>query len=474
MEFSNKLVYEIINRYKNEDLPCLSDTLVKLSRLNPEFDSAFEELSSIILEDMGLTGKVIRTVNSVYYRRSGQEITTVTQALVLLGFETVRKIALNMAVLDLAEKNADEPLSYLILASFTAAFLAQDIIESGDRQECPGESIFVSSLFHCLGRIILCLHRPETYQALSAREFEEEEAGAVLTALSMGLGQGFAELWGLPQAIVDSMEGMHGGNDTYTRIIEMCHLAVRAAISDNGLGALAGALKQISQETPYSSKEISERMNRALQSSLELSQGFRAIISPARLRTVLENLDHPAGLHGVEPVACPNSEGSGDDSRFLKLVTHLTSTMARQEFRLEEVYLFAAEALLRGVDMERVILALLTVERNSIRPRYVIGKHSKGIKEGLSIAFPPGNHSVSETFSTNSIGVFPWKFLLEGCLDYMVRPELQVCLAPIVVQERPVGCFLVDCPVCQRHLLPADILKVRTIRDLVVLATLNR
>ncbi len=473
MKIPKNLASEIISRYKQADLPCLSDTLVRLSRLNPDSESAFEELSGIILEDMGLTGKVIRTVNSVYYRRCGQEITTVTQALVLLGFDTVRKIALNMAVLDLAEKNNDNPLLSLIFSSFTAAFLAQDLLDS--RHEALGESIFVMGLFHCLGRIILCLHDSRLYEALAEMEFEAEEKREAVESLFSDLGRGLGKLWGLPRSMIQSMEGGEVNRDSNSQMIGMFHLAVRASLSEGGSKVLAKVLEKIAAETTFPMEAIAKRMSKAFDKSLSLSPLFKKRTTLKRVKTVLKKFD---GLHEGEdlnaPVASDLDQIKGI-SRFLRLLTHLTSTMIQNSFRLEEVYLFAAEALLRGVEMERVTLALLTADKRWLRPRYVIGKNTEGVKARLNMPFPPRNHDVVRCFEQNRISTLNWHLVTgKNELTSQILPQGFVCLAPIVVNNKPIGCFLLDRPKSKREILPEDVLMVTAVRDMVVLATKNR
>ncbi len=470
MKIPRDLASEIISRYRQEDLPCLSDTLLRLLRLNPESESAFEELSGIILEDMGLTGKVIRTVNSVYYRRCGQEITTITQALVLLGFETVRKIAMNMAVLDLAEKSKNDPLVSLILSSFTAAFLAQDILDP--EGESTDESVFVRGLFHCLGRIILCLHQSKLYEALSAKEAEGEEQRKAVEAFFCDLGRGFGELWGLPQSMINSMEGSQTFTDPESRVIGMCHLAIRSVLTDVGSRLLPGVIDKIAREISSSTEGVVRKISQAFDASLSLSPAFKTRATLKRVKTISKRLDRSNGhLAHLQ-------EGSGDVggfSRFLRLLTNLTSIMVQKRFGLDKVYLLAAEALLRGVEMERVILSLLTVDKRWLRPRYAIGKGTEGVKAGLEMAYPPSNQDVSCCFEQNQIRTLNWHTITgEKKAPNQIRPQGQVCLAPIVVNQKPIGCFLLDRPESKGDILLEDILMVTAVRDLVVLATQNR
>jgi len=413
---------------------------------------------------------VIRTVNSVYYRRCGQEITTITQALVLLGFETVRKIAMNMAVLDLAEKSKNDPLVLLILSSFTAAFLAQDILDP--EGESTGETVFVTGLFHCLGRIILCLHQRKLYEAMVAKEFEGNEERKAVEAFFSGLGRGFGELWGLPQSMINSMEGSQIFTDPESKVIGMCHLATRAVLTGSGFKLLPGVIEKIAGEIPLSAESVVRKISKAFDASLSLSHAFKTRATLNRIKTVFKKLDKSNG-HLAYP---QGGDGNvGELSRFLGLLTNLTSIMIQKRFGLDKIYLLAAEALLRGVEMERVVLSLLSVDKKWLRPRYVIGKSTEGVRTAVEMKYPPKNQDVARCFEQNKIGTLDWYTIIGKKESTNQKwPQGRVCVAPIVVSHKPIGCFLMDRPKSKGDILSEDILMVTAIRDLVVLATQYR
>ncbi len=474
IEAPERLAQKIINDFQKRELPCLSDTLIKLSSIDPNSESAFEELSNIILEDMGLTGKVIATVNSVYYNRSGQEVTTVTQALVLLGFDTVRDIALNMAFLDLAETEENLPLVSILFTSFIAAFLTRDLLESG--QEPSGESFFVISLFHSLGRICLCLYDPKLYMQISSEEFGGSSQPKELTILFRDIGRGVAELWGLPQSVLQHMERAwdNGFGNGTSRLIQQTHLAMRAVLFPEGEKVVTGAIREIASSISSSPEKVSEKVVSAFNSALSLSPAFKKTFSQKRLKTVLENINKAATKKEASPIRFEEQQAEAE-SDYLKFVSQLTSTIAGQRFKLEEVYLFAAEALLRGIPADRVCLSLLSMDKKNLLPRYVIGKKSNGMKSSMILPFPPNNRTAIEAFSKNKVLPLTWSALAgNGTENPMIPKDMKILLAPIVVSQKPIGCFILDNAHSGTPFNPSHIIKAETIRDLVILATIKR
>ncbi len=81
-------------------LPSLSPLAVKLVELASDDRSSASSLAAIIEKDPGLATRLLRLVNSAAYRRSHDEITSVTRAVVLVGLREVRIMALSLSLRD--------------------------------------------------------------------------------------------------------------------------------------------------------------------------------------------------------------------------------------------------------------------------------------------------------------------------------------------------------------------------------------
>ncbi|MDP2539843.1 HDOD domain-containing protein [Helicobacter sp. faydin-H76] len=56
-------------------------------------------LAHAILQDPGLSAKILRVVNSVAYGARGEPVSTISRAIVLIGFECVREIATGLLLI---------------------------------------------------------------------------------------------------------------------------------------------------------------------------------------------------------------------------------------------------------------------------------------------------------------------------------------------------------------------------------------
>ena len=145
------------------DLPILPQTLLQIQKVASDDHSSADDLAQVILKDQSLTMRVLRMVNSAMYQRKGHEkVTTVRKAVILLGFETVRKLALGLSVFDMMSKLSRSPhLLEITQHSLVTAAFAQQLAEASGR--LAPEEAFVTALVHDVGKVVLVECSPEDY-----------------------------------------------------------------------------------------------------------------------------------------------------------------------------------------------------------------------------------------------------------------------------------------------------------------------
>ena len=80
-----------------KDLLSLPDTLVKILETISSDEGSLKQLAYIILKDPSLTARTLKMANSSFYRRDAP-IKTVQQAVLVLGANAVKCIALSVSV----------------------------------------------------------------------------------------------------------------------------------------------------------------------------------------------------------------------------------------------------------------------------------------------------------------------------------------------------------------------------------------
>ncbi len=137
------------------ELPSLPRTLLTIQRVATDDRANAEDLARVILEDQALTMRVLKVVNSaLYQRREAERVRTVHRAVIVMGFETVRKLALGLSVFDMMSKLSRSPLlADIARHSLITAGLAQVLAEASGR--VSPEEAFVAGLVHDIGKIVL-------------------------------------------------------------------------------------------------------------------------------------------------------------------------------------------------------------------------------------------------------------------------------------------------------------------------------
>lgn len=197
-------------------LPTLSPIAARLFEAANVDDIDVNEVIKLIEMDPAMSATILRLCRSVEHGL-GDKITTVRRAVLMLGLETVRSIALSVEVLDLLRSSPDQATTdqregfdeegFWRFAVATAS--ACDLIAKASPALGlhPGVA-FLAGLLHGLGRLVLHLVLPHAYdRALVAAEQRRSASAAVERAV-LGMdhhtaGRRLADRWGLPDGVRD-------------------------------------------------------------------------------------------------------------------------------------------------------------------------------------------------------------------------------------------------------------------------------
>jgi serine/threonine protein kinase len=202
-------------RHKS-DFPALSESVSAINRLANTEKEAITSLSNAILKDFALTNKILRLVNSVFYRRSGGgNISTVSRAVVVLGFDAVRNIAITLLLFEhLQNKGNANELKERFLRANLAGLLARHASKHLKARDV--EEGFICALFHDLGQLLAQYYLPEEVEQIRKIQLQKRCSAELAAQQVLGigfedLGMGIARSWGFPVSIVHSMRRLGDG-----------------------------------------------------------------------------------------------------------------------------------------------------------------------------------------------------------------------------------------------------------------------
>lgn len=165
------------------------------------------ELAQAVASDQALTAKLLRLANSAYYGYP-RKITTVRDAVVLLGFRAVRSAALASCVIDtLPDRPANADPQKFWRFSVSVGMLAEVLSQAHRRHM---DEAFTAGVLHNIGRLALDQHRPRELMAVTTLATRKkvtiaEAERAVLGFTDAELGGALAVHWNLPEDLVDAV-----------------------------------------------------------------------------------------------------------------------------------------------------------------------------------------------------------------------------------------------------------------------------
>jgi putative nucleotidyltransferase with HDIG domain len=179
---------------------------------NPK--SSAKDLARVITDDQVLTARLLKLVNSSFYGFP-QRISTVTAAIVLLGFDAIRNLLLTTSVFDLfAGKPKDGQLNREQFWDHSLGCAVGAKVIGNTLRHDKVEELFVSGLLHDIGKIVEMMFLPKDFARVA--ELVEKENLLIVDAETKVLGfshaeigQLLAERWNLPPKLVSVIACHH-------------------------------------------------------------------------------------------------------------------------------------------------------------------------------------------------------------------------------------------------------------------------
>jgi diguanylate cyclase (GGDEF)-like protein len=198
------------------DLPGLSPVVSKVMELIKTNDASAKSLAEVIQNYNTLTTKVLRVVNSAYYAIPSK-VSTIAQAVVILGLDTIKNLVLSMSIMELLVSDSEEvqQIQNLWERSLFMGVTARQIASLRDDEINPDEA-FISGLLADVGMLMFIKHAAGTYIPLMKREHDGEDL-IVLEREIFGIdhceiGTQLAEKWGFPDKLAKPIAWHHNAD----------------------------------------------------------------------------------------------------------------------------------------------------------------------------------------------------------------------------------------------------------------------
>ena len=201
---------------KEIDLPAIGNAVARVVEMTSSDEDAVADLTYFILSDVALTQKILRLSNTVRYRTvSGMQVTTISRAIYLLGFNTVRDCALAMMLVErLSSANHSHAVRAELVKALYASVIGREMARSSKR--AGAEEAAIAALFANIGQVLVAAYDYPSYAEIAkiveSGKMPQDTAGIQVMGCSFNLiGQSVLKEWKIPDAIVQAMSPLPAG-----------------------------------------------------------------------------------------------------------------------------------------------------------------------------------------------------------------------------------------------------------------------
>ncbi len=507
-------------RHKS-DFPALSESVSTINKITGSDKESIASLSNSILKDFSLTNKILRLVNSVYYRQSGGgNISTISRAVLVLGFDAVRNISTTVMLFEhLQNKVNASQLKEEFLRANLAAILAKDIGEKTSSRDV--EQVFICSMFHNLGRLLSQFYFPdeseEIKRVIEQKPCSEEAATVQVLGLSFeDLGIGIARTWGFPNLIVNSMRKLPAGHvrkantvEERIRILSAFSNELCTMISDVDPEQRQKELRKVTarfgENVSLSEQVLRETMEKSFQGvaqfagiiGINLKQSaFGKQIRAWGTKPDAEVVEEPVRvavsdnaetvLADVVPVGAPGSpavEGDVESTNdvgnpeviLMAGIQDISNTLV-EDFKLNDVLRIILETMYRAKGFKRVILCVRDARSNTMLGRFGFGPDALETAKrfNFSLVYTP---DIFHAALSKGVDI-----LISDTNDYKISTRIPewyrkgvnagtFVIFPLCIKTNPVAMIYADCDRAGEIVIPEKELSLlRTLRNQAVLA----
>lgn len=197
-------------------LPTIPPLFSALSSMIDDPRVGIDSITTLIEGEPSITARVLQVVNSAFFAR-GHGITTVRQAITVLGVDVLRVLVLTtemFAMFEHGRTSTSFSLVDLATRSLQAARAAEKLAEADDALREHAGAAFSAAVLRDVGQIVMATALPDLYDSAhfyaNAKNIPLHHAERLLLKFTHAeLGAYLLALWGLPSVLVEAVAYHH-------------------------------------------------------------------------------------------------------------------------------------------------------------------------------------------------------------------------------------------------------------------------
>lgn len=414
-------------RHKS-DFPALSESVTAINKIANSETESIDKLSNTILKDFALTNKLLRLVNSAYFRPAGGgTISTVSRAVIVLGFEAVRNIAITVLLFEhLQNKGNANQLKEDFLRANLAAVLAKDICATAQMRDL--EQSFICALFHSLGRLLSQFYFPEesdeVRRVVAQKNCSEDNAAIQVLGISYEeMGIAIARQWGFPPLIVSSMRKLPAGpvkkpaqQEDRLRVLsglsnELCDVIAQAT-PEARERELRKTMARFADAVALDPKEVHQTVQRAVEEVADFARIIHLNLQQTAFGRQMrlfakggqddptvdpkngQNMENGTVLAEGDPLGGidgDSGEAAVDAQAVLAAGIQDISNTLIDGFQLNDILRIILETMYRAMGFKRVVLCIRDAKAGMMQGRFGFGQDANALAKAFRfpLSFTP-------------------------------------------------------------------------------------
>lgn len=468
-------------------LPTLGLSISKVIEITSSGEDSVSKLAHCVLSDVSLTQKVLRLSNTINYRTiAGIPVTTISRAIFLLGFNSVKTSALTMLLVDCFKNKAQADIVRRELGrALCASVVGKEMAQKSLYQDA--EEAAVAALFKNIGRILVASYDHQLFTRIQAmvnsRKADEYEAANTLLGSSYDrFGETILREWNIPDTIVQSMQTLsagelkkHSGRQEWLRQVACFsdEVATQVMTPDGRTLAerCAPLLQRYGKTLEFDQAKFHEMLikvegeTRQLAKSIDLS--MPSVVEEDD-STTTDGVPSEFLLKGYDDAEMEQTarhpSGKPHNARDLLLagVQDVTQMLASDQVKLNDMILLVLETLYTSMGFRFATACLRELQTNRYVARVAVGEAYAERQKGF--AFPVNNaQDVFQLAMMNNVDLMisdatvpKISKLLPAWHRALLPDTRSFILLPLVIQKKPLGFFYADRAVTAEEGIPPD------------------
>ncbi|MEQ1619834.1 MAG: HDOD domain-containing protein [Methylococcales bacterium] len=198
-----------------DKMPAFPRSVQQVVYLTSDLNASAKEIVRVIENDPIMTLKILKAINSAFYGLPNK-ITSVQRAVVHLGLNTIKNLALGVAAMGMlkTQNKANFDTSLFLLHSLTTAAMSKKLAEQIGLSQTECSDSFVGGLLHDFGKVVFAEFMADEFKlALEKSKLIQSplhEAEVEFIGINHAqVGRMLAERWGLSEQLIDLIAHHH-------------------------------------------------------------------------------------------------------------------------------------------------------------------------------------------------------------------------------------------------------------------------